>query len=246
MPNSAVLAPMLDKLTRRSPLGPAETNAILALQYRLADVDPGTYLVREGNKVKNCCLLLWGFVYQSKITGSGSRQIVSIHLRGDLVDLQNTLIEDADHNVQALTHAQVAYIPCQAILNLTEAYPAIGRALWLDTLVDASMAREWILNIGQRNARQRIAHLLCELALCQEAAGICKAPDYELPMTQEQIGDATGLTSVHVNRTLGTLRADGLISTDGRKVTIKDWSGLRSAGDFSKGYLHQPALPFAA
>lgn len=237
---------MLNKLTQRSPLGSAETDAILALPYRLAIVDPGTYLVREGDRAENCCLLLSGFGYRSKIAGSGARQILSIHLRGDLIDLQNSLLGEADHNVQALTRAKVAYIPCQAILDLAEAYSAIGRALWLDTLVDASVFREWILNVGQRDARQRVAHLLCELALRQKAAGICDGPDYELPMTQEQIGDATGLTAVHVNRTLKTLRSEGLISMSGRSVTIRNWSELSSAGDFSKRYLHQPALPLAA
>ena len=107
--------------------------------------------------------------------------------------------------------------------------------------MDGSVFREWILNVGQRDARQRIAHLLCELALRQEEAGLCEGPDYEWPMTQEQIGDATGLTSVHVNRTVQRMRIDGLISTSKQHVTITDWPSLQKAGDFSRGYLHQAA-----
>lgn len=240
-PDPNVLAPMVHKLTKRSRLGSAETQALLGLPYRLATSDAHSYLVREGDKSGVCVLLLSGFVYRSKIAGSGTRQILSIHLRGDLVDLQNSLLDTADHNVQALTRADVAYIPQQAILNVAEAFPAVARALWRDTLVDASVFREWILNVGQRDARQRISHLLCEITLRQEEAGLCEGPTYEWPMTQEQIGDATGLTSVHVNRTLQAMRKDGLISTGSHAVTIKDWRALQAAGDFNRAYLHQDA-----
>lgn len=245
-PNSGVLAPMLNKLALRSPLGPAETNAILALPYRLIDAEPGTYLVREGSTADDCCLVLSGLAYRSKVTRSGSRQIVAIQMQGDLVDIQNSFLEKADYNVQALIPGKVAYIPSQAILNLIEAYPAIGRALWLDTMVDASISREWILNNGQRNARQRVAHLLCELALCQGSAGVPSATACDLPMTQDEIGEATGLTPVHVNRTLKALRADGFITTARRKITITNWSSMLVAGDFCDGYLHLPTLPITA
>lgn len=244
IPSATLLAPMVQKLARRSELGQAETTALLALPHRSAMVDPGTYLVREGDRAKSCIVLLSGFVYRSKVAGSGARQILSVHLQGDLVDLHNSLLELADHSVQALTGAEVAYIPRHAILDVATAYPAVARALWLDTLVDGSMFREWILNVGQRDARQRIAHLLCELALRQEYAGLCVGPNYAWPMTQEQIGDATGLTAVHVNRTIQRMRVDGLISSTKHGVMITDWPNLRKAGDFSSAYLHQNvALP---
>lgn len=237
--NFSLLAPMVQKLAKRSQLGSVETEALLGLPYRLAKIDPGAYLVREGDKAENCIVLLSGFAYRSKVTGGGARQILSIHLRGDLVDLQNSILVQADHSVQALTGAEVAYIPHHAILDVATAYPAVAQALWRDTLVDSSVFREWILNVGQRDARQRIAHLLCELALRQEEAGLCEGPNYEWPMTQEQIGDATGLTSVHVNRTVQRMRIDGLISTSKQHVTIMDWPNLQRAGDFSRAYLHQ-------
>ncbi|WP_363755480.1 Crp/Fnr family transcriptional regulator [Sphingobium sp. LSP13-1-1.1] len=235
---------MVHKLASRSPLGPADTAALLALPYRLATRDPGTYLVREGDRADSCIVLLSGFAYRSKMTGDGDRQILSIHLQGDLVDLQNSLLEVADHNVQALTRVELAYISQEAILDVAAAYPAVTQAFWRDTLVDASVFREWILNVGQRDARQRISHLLCELALRQEAAGICEGPRFEWPMTQEQVGDATGLTNVHVNRTLQRLREDGLISLGSKSVTITNWQDLQDAGDFNSAYLHQCfALP---
>lgn len=236
-----VLEPMVHKLTLRSRLGPAETRALLDLPHRLVTANQHSYLVREGDRSDCCVLLLSGFVYRNKIAGSGARQILSVHMRGDLVDLQNSLLDSADHNVQALTRAELAYIPHEAILDVAATHPAIARALWCDTLVDGSVFREWILNVGQRNARQRISHLLCEIALRQQEARLCHGPSYAWPMTQEQLGDATGLTAVHVNRTVQKLRKDGLISTDNQMLTIADFAELQAEGDFNRAYLHQAA-----
>lgn len=241
IPEAHALAPMIRKLKKRSPLVSADIQALLGLPFRIAVSDPGDYLVREGDRSDSCIALLSGFVYRSKIAGNGARQILSVHLRGDLVGLQSSLLATSDHGVQALTRAEVAYIPLPAVLNVADSHPAVARAVWRDMVVEGSIFREWILNLGQRNARQRISHLLCELSLRQEEAGMGDGPCYQWPMTQEQIGDATGLTSVHVNRTIQGMRRDGLISTSSRAVTIRDWHGLQAAGDFNRAYLHQPA-----
>ena len=125
--------------------------------------------------------------------------------------------------------------------------PAVGKAMWIDTLVDASIFREWIANVGRRDARTRIAHVLCEFALRLKLSGLGEQTGYQLPMTQEQLGDVTGLTSVHVNRTLKSLEAEGLIERlSPRAITIGDWKKLADAGDFDSNYLHlhenEPAL----
>lgn len=237
-PNSSMLSPIVEKLAKHTKITPSEAEAISGLPYRLEKAEPGTYLVREGDKANSCIAVISGFTYRSKVTGSGARQILSINLRGDLVDLQNSMLEQADHSVQALTYSEVAYITHRSILALAQLNPGIAQALWRDTLVDGSVFREWLLNVGQRNARQRVAHLICELALRQEQAGLCKGPDYEWPITQEQIGDATGLTAVHVNRTIQQMRTEKLIAIVGRSLTIIDWPTLRQAGDFKTGYLH--------
>jgi CRP-like cAMP-binding protein len=128
-----------------------------------------------------------------------------------MVDLQNSLLGYADHSVQMLTEGEVATIPRDAVRQLARDRPAVGEAMWIDTLVDGSIFREWIANVGRRDARTRIAHLLCEFSLRLKVAGLGEQTDYELPMTQEQLADATGLTSVHVNRILKGLGADKLI-----------------------------------
>lgn len=237
---TSVLAAMVRKLSAHSPVSDAEQAVLLSLPHQLGRLDRGDYLVRNGDRATRCAVLLSGFAYRSKVAGNGARQILSVHLRGDLIDLQNSMLEIADHSVRALTRIQVAYIPYSEILKAASAHPGVAQAFWRDTLIDASIFREWILNLGRRDARQRISHLLCELALRQETAGLCTGPKYAWPMTQSEIGDAAGLTTVHVNRTLQGLRSDGLISMCSGDVEILDWPGLQDAGDFSAAYLHQP------
>jgi CRP-like cAMP-binding protein len=160
-------------------------------------------------------------------------------MKGDIVDLQNSLLGVADHSVQALTDTDVAMIPREAIQQLAFDRPKVGMAMWYDTLVDGSIFREWIANVGRRDAYTRIAHLLCEFSLRLEVAGLGEATDYELPMTQEQIADCTGLTPVHVNRTMKVLEAEKLISRkSSRAIAIADWRKLADAGDFDSNYLH--------
>ena len=232
------LAPMLRKLEYWGSFSDADREALLALPCTPKTVEPGKYIVRQGDEPTHSCALLSGFVFRHKIVGDGSRQIVSIHMSGDLVDLQNSLLTIADHNVQALTEAEVAFIPREAIRAIAFERPAIGMAMWHDTLVDGSIFREWVANVGRRDSRTRLAHLLCEFSLRLEAAGLGRHDDYELPMTQEQLADCTGLTSVHVNRTLRGLSEDGLISRTRRAVSIDDWQKLAKAGDFQSAYLH--------
>ena len=110
--------------------------------------------------------------------------------------------------------------------------------MWIDTLIDASIFREWIMNVGRRDARERLAHIFCEFALRLESAGMGSTTGYELPMTQEQLADATGLTAVHVNRTLKAMDAEGLIKRERRFILIPDWEKLRTVAGFSELYLH--------
>jgi CRP-like cAMP-binding protein len=183
-------------------------------------------------------LLLSGYAYRHKVTGDGQRQIMAIHLPGEFLDLQNSFLGVADHNVQALTRCEIAVLPVVALQELAESHPLVGRAMWIDTLIDAAIYREWLVNVGRRNALSRLAHLLCEFALRLEQAGLAGERGYELPMTQEQLADTTGLTSVHVNRVLKELGHRRLIQRNKRAVTILDWAGLQDVGDFSSRYLH--------
>lgn len=229
---------MVRRLESRSPLPDADRQILMSVPHGVRRLAAGAHLVRDGEPPEQCTLLLSGFAYRYKITGDGARQIVSLHMASDFVDLQNSFLQVSDNSVQTLTEAEVACIPLQAIRDITRDRPAIARALWIDTLVESSIFREWVVNVGRRDSRARVAHILCEFSLRLEAAGLARDHRYELPMTQEQLADAVGLTSVHVNRVLRHLGEAGLISRDRRSITIEDWQRLREAGDFNERYLH--------
>jgi CRP-like cAMP-binding protein len=239
MSTNDIVERMIRRLDARVSLSDADQDALRALPFSFRTMDAANYLVREGEPPQVCYLLISGFAYRHKVTGDGERQIVAVHMPGDFLDLQNSMLAVADHNVQALTRCEVATVPVAALRALAAAYPAVAMAMWVDTLVDASIFREWIVNVGRRDALSRIGHLLCEFALRLRAAGLADdSGSYELPMTQEQIADTVGLTPVHVNRVLKELGRRNLISREKRAVTIVDWDRLRHVGDFSARYLH--------
>ena len=237
---------MIHRLERRSPLEESDRRVLLSLPHTVKKLAAGAHIVRDGDPVEQCALILSGFAYRYKITGEGGRQIISFHVAGEFVDLQNSFLGIADHSVQMLTEAETALVPSSILQELALTRPAIAKALWIDTLIDASIFREWVVNVGRRDSRARIAHLLCEFSLRLEAAGLASNHHYELPMTQEQLADAVGLTSVHVNRVLRQLGDEGLISRNRRSVTIEDWDRLRRTGDFNERYLHHDVPASAA
>jgi CRP-like cAMP-binding protein len=228
------------KLLLHAELDQHDQRAILELPHVVRTSESAKYIVREGDKPTHSCLLLSGFVIRHKLVEGGGRQIVNVHVAGDMCDLQNALLATADHNVQTLTLSELAFIPKEALVDLSFARPTVGKALWLETLVEASIAREWIANVGRRDARSRVAHLLCEFAYRLDAVGIGEECNFELPMTQEQLADTTGLTPVHVNRTLKALDREGLTTRTRRSVKINDFKRMAQVADFRSTYLHLP------
>ena len=215
-----------------------DKRALLALPWYRKNYPRDGYMVREGEPATVCTLLITGFAFRQKLVSDGARQIISFHIPGEFLDIQNSMLEVADHNLQSLTRSTVALVSRNALSDLMASRPAIRRALWLDSLVDLSIFREWVVNVGRRDARARIAHLLCELAARLKSAGIADGEIFDFPLTQEQVGDATGLTAVHTNRTLQSLRKDGLISLSSNRLSILDWDALTEVGDFNERYLH--------
>ena len=212
MSQSSVFLAASEKLKRLERLPASDIAAFRALLHRLKWLDMGGYVVREDDRIEHCCVLLEGFAIRHKVTNAGDRQIVSIQIPGDFVDLQNSLLDIADHSVQTLTKAHVALIPVAAIEALIADRPALGRALWRDTLIDAAMFREWIVNVGRRDAASRIAHLLCELSVRLTFAGLAKDHCYKMPLTQEQLADAVGLMVMHTDEAAVLARHAQLLS----------------------------------
>ena len=226
------------RLARQSPLSYDDIAALEAVAGNRRVIEPASYILREGEPARYCSVLLSGYAFRQKLTSDGARQIISLHIPGDALDFQSLYLERADHNVQALSRADVLFVPIATIRALVETRPAIARAIIVNILTESSIMRESLLNIGRRDARTRLAHFLCEFATRLRAQGLAEEHAYELPMTQEQLGDALGLTSVHVNRTLKALEAEGVLVRQGRRIQFTDRHTMQRIADFSALYLH--------
>jgi CRP-like cAMP-binding protein len=230
----------LSKLELRSKLDDRDRAAVLSLPFTLKTLRRHDFVVREDEVPRHCCILSSGVAIRHKTAGNGGRQIFSIHMRDDAVDLHNSLLGRADHNIEMLSRGTIICVPVERIRDLGLEHPRVGQAMWYETLLEAAIFREWTLNVGRRDARSRMAHLLCEFALRLEIAGLGASTSYELPMTHEELADALSLTSIHVSRTLKGLADEGLVERTNRAVRILDWHGLVKTGDFNRGYLHLP------
>lgn len=234
----------LDLLVRRlgahASVDANELSVLCGLRGTTRSLRSSAYILREGEPQRHCAILISGFAFRQKTTGEGARQILALHIPGDPLDFQTLYLDRADHNVQALGPAEVVLVPRADVQALLENRPTVARAVVTNLLIEASMAREWLLNIGRRSAKARVAHLLCEFAIRMDAQGIGGPNGYELPMTQEELGDALGLTAVHVNRTLKRLENEGVLRRRGRKIAFADWREMARIGDFSDRYLHLP------
>jgi CRP-like cAMP-binding protein len=230
---------LLLKLDSIAELLPEDKEALLSLPLRVKSYPEDVDIIREGERPNESCLVLEGFCCRYKIVQDGKRQITSFHTPGDMPDLQSIYLKTMDHSIGTLVPTKVAFIPHQSLIALTRQFPRIAAAFWRDTLIDAAIFREWMVGLGRRDAYQRIAHLICEMALRTKAVGLADDDNFEFPVTQTEIGDALGLSNVHVNRVLMALRKNGLITMRNSTVTVLDWEGLKRAGDFDSLYLHQ-------
>jgi CRP-like cAMP-binding protein len=205
---------------------------------RVRHLGPREDVVREGAKPRNVNLFLEGWACRYKTLEDGRRQITSFFLPGDLCDLNVFILREMDHSIGTITPVKLAEISRERLSDITARHPRITQALWWETLVDAATQREWTLNVGQRSALERMAHLICELFLRLRCVGLTTDHSCELPVTQAELADATGLSTVHVNRTLKQLRGEGLIELRGKRLTILDLDRLRQAALFNENYLH--------
>jgi CRP-like cAMP-binding protein len=195
-------------------------------------------LIREGDPPRVVNLILEGWACRYKTLPDGRRQIVSLFIPGDLCDLNVYILKEMDHNIGAITALRVAEIGRDDFEQLMIEHPRIMQALFWDELVTVAIQREWTLNVGQRTAYERISHLLCEMFLRLKVVGLADGTSCHFPLTQLDLADATGLTAVHVNRTLQELRRDGLIELHSKTLTIPDLDALKAAAMFNDNYLH--------
>jgi CRP-like cAMP-binding protein len=195
-------------------------------------------IILEGDKPEVINVVLSGWACRYKQLEDGRRQIISFFLPGDLFDHNIFIVREMDHSVGTITPVAIAEISREAFENLTLKHPRVTQALWWESLVSAAIQREWTVNLGQRNAAERMSHLFCELFLRLQSVGLAKENSCEFPVTQVELADATGLSAVHVNRTLRDLREANLIEIRGKILTIPDLNALMRAALFNTNYLH--------
>jgi CRP-like cAMP-binding protein len=229
---------LLRKLGRIDDLTYDEKRAVLNLPMKVKVFDADVDIVRDGDRPSDCALVLSGFVCRYKILPDGKRQILGLYIPGDMPDLQSFPLQVPDYGVGTLVRSNVGLIPHECLQDMLRNYPNLTRTFWRETLIDAAIAREWMIGLGRRSAYQRTAHLLCELHLRMMVVGLAKGDGYDLPLTQNELGDTLGLSTVHVNRVLQDLRREGLITLRGSALRIPDTRALQAAGEFDPAYLH--------
>lgn len=203
----------------------------------------GRTITRSGASLTHSVLLVEGIASRHVDLAEGQRQIVELHVPGDFVDLHGFLLKRLDHHVGTLTRATIALVPHETVRRITEEEPHLARLLWFSTLIDAAVQRERIVSVGRRNALARIAHLVCELHVRLGIVGLSPNGSFALPITQADIADATGLTSVHVNRMLKRLREQGLVTYRGGEVHIHAWDELQRVAEFTPDFLYLERRP---
>jgi CRP-like cAMP-binding protein len=238
-----VLAALLRRLDTVSGLEEADVEAIRSLPIVIRRLDSGGYIVRDGDRPSECCLVVEGFCVRAKSTAAGQRQILSIHIPGEIPDLQSLHLHVMDHDLVALVPSTLGFIGHAALRALTRAKPNVAELLWRDTLIDSAIFREWIVNVGQRPAPNRFAHMIVELRERLAVIGKVEGNEFDMPLTQEQLGEAMGITAVHANRIIRQLRDENVLHFNRGRVTVQDETRLQELADFDHRYLHQqPSL----
>jgi CRP-like cAMP-binding protein len=233
-----LVLPLTQKLEAFVRLSQDDRAALERLGRNQREIAARRDLIREGDSPRFVHLVLDGWACRYKTLPDGRRQIISFFLPGDYCDLNVYVLKEMDHSVGAITKLRIADIPREDMDALTGSHPRITQALWWHELVAAAVQREWTLNLGQRSAYERLSHLLVELFLRLQTVGLTRGDSCDFPLTQNDMADATGLTAVHVNRTLQELRRAQLIVLQGRTLTIPDMAALQSAALFNSNYLH--------
>ena len=234
-------------LTRRleefTPLAEADRQVLARLCTQATHtIQPKRDLIREGDAPRSVYVILEGWACHYRTLEDGRRQIVDFAVPGDLCDLNVFILDRMDHSIGAITRLRVAEISREVLHSVVTSSPNVTTALWWQELVSKSIHREWIINVGQRDALERIGHLFCELFLRLESVGLTNGFSCDFPPTQTDIADATGLTPVHVNRTVQELRRTGLVILDRQRLTIPDMRALQRAALFNAEYLHHRRL----
>jgi CRP-like cAMP-binding protein len=232
---------MIRKLRQHSELPNENIEALRSIIAPSRNLPEDSSIFREGDLSTRCCVILSGFAYRSKVSEDGKRQILSFHVAGDMPDLHGLPLKRMDYDLMTLSEAQLGFIDHEALEQILDGRPALARALWRESLIDAALFRQWIVNLGARSAPGRLAYLIAELRQRLGAMGLVVNEQFEFPITQSKLADALGVSAVHVNRVLQSFRTQGILDVRRRIVTLGDFEkilqlgGLDSLEDYTNG-----------
>ncbi len=229
---------------RRSELTEQELAALEAAVERVETIPARKVMSRRGERMRYSALLVEGYACRYMDARDGYRQLLSYHVPGDFVDLHGFTTRFIDHDVGTITETKFAFVPHEQLNRIMSDRPHLATMLWFSTVIDAALHREWIFRIGRLDAAGRLAHFLCETFCRMAAVGLVVDDSYDLPLTQQDLGEATGLTSVHVNRIVRRLREDGLAIVGRGKAQILDFGRLARLGEFEADYLYLEKGPW--
>lgn len=232
------------KLRARHAVSDEEERAIRAAIRDVRDYGPDRTIIRAGEVMTFSTLLLDGFMCRFKDLREGQRQIMELHVAGDFADMHSYTLKRLDHNVMTLSPCRIALLAHDEARRLFDSFPHLRDVYWFGTNLDAAIHREWTLSLGRRDARSRTAHLFCELRVRLGIVGRADDTGYDLPLTQADLAECLGLTSIHVNRVLKELRESGLLQFRGGRVSLLDLPGLERVAEFDPAYLYLDPPPF--
>lgn len=230
----------ISRLERGGELTGIDKDLISNVPMSFRSIEPRADIVREGDIQDRCCCVLSGQVVSTRLMDTSRRRILSFHVAGDIPDLRSLQLRRSDHNMTALGSVVVGLIPHQAFHALVAQSPRLANAFWREAVVEASILREWDVSLWGREGTSRVAHFLCEMMLRLQAVGLSNGSSFDFPWTQQDIGDACGLSNVHVNRVVQALRLKQIIDWRRRVMKILNLSELARIGEFSSSYLHLP------
>ncbi len=236
---ATLLKPLFDRLESFDDLSREEHDALV----EAANNDVRTYaakqeIVAQGSRPTTSTLVLSGLSARQTQLRDGGRLISGLHVSGDFVDLHSLLMGEMDHSIVAMSECIVINFPHAKLRDITGKLPHLTRLLWLVTLIDAATHRQWLVVKGGLDSLGQAAHLLCEMYLRHQMAGLADGYSFPFPLTQQDFGDALGKSLVQTNRVIQTLRKLGLISWQGQQVTILDWDQLAEMAEFDPTYLN--------
>lgn len=234
---------LLLNLEQRDTLDEREKTKLRSLVTRDRRIAAQEDIVKEGDQPTTSCLLLEGFAARYTITGDGQRQLTSLHVPGEFIDLHAFMVKTMDHGIVALSPCRIAIAEHSALKELTETEPHLTRLLWLDSLVQSAISRQWLVAMGRRTRAAHLAHIICELYLRLQVVKRVDANSFHFPLSQMQMADVMGLSLVHMNRVIQELRGEEFLTWAKDRITIIDWNRLQRFAGFDPIYLSLQRQP---